>query len=95
MSSSSTKYQPTARVRITIKNQDGEEAYYQMKRTTPLRKLMNAHCSKFSFEPNTVAFLFDGRRLNEDETPEQVKMEDMEEVDCMIHQVGGYRVHSA
>ncbi|EOY05380.1 Small ubiquitin modifier 2 [Theobroma cacao] len=89
MSSPRSEYLPNDRVRITVKNQDGEKACYSMKRTSPLCKLMKAHCSIFSLELNTASFLFGSRCLHEDETPEQVGMEDVEKIECMIYQIGG------
>ncbi|KAG5094061.1 hypothetical protein JHK84_049649 [Glycine max] len=34
-----------------------------IKRSTQLKKLMNAYCDRQSVDFNSIAFLFDGRRL--------------------------------
>ncbi|RCV28757.1 hypothetical protein SETIT_5G428500v2 [Setaria italica] len=39
---------------------------------------------------NAIAFLFDGRRLRGEQTPDELEMEDGDEIDAMLHQTGGY-----
>ena len=43
--------------------QDGNEVFFRTKRSTKLRKLKNAYCNGQSVDFNSIAFLFDGRRL--------------------------------
>ena len=40
---------------------------------------------------NNVRFLFDGERLNENQTPKELNMESGDEIDVVIEQVGGTR----
>ncbi|KAH9728794.1 Small ubiquitin-related modifier 1 [Citrus sinensis] len=42
-----------------------------------------------SVELNSIAFLFDGRRLRGEQTPDELEMEDGDEIDAMLHQTGG------
>lgn len=51
---------------------DGNEVFFRIKRSTQLKKLMNAYCDRQSVEMNSIAFLFDGRRLRGDQTPDEV-----------------------
>lgn len=47
-------------------------------------------CVLLSFvEFNSIAFLFDGRRLRGEQTPDELEMEDGDEIDAMLHQTGG------
>ena len=39
---------------------------------------------------NNVRFLFDGERLHENQTPKDLNMENGDEIDVVIEQVGGY-----
>ncbi|KMT05641.1 hypothetical protein BVRB_7g167780 [Beta vulgaris subsp. vulgaris] len=75
---------------LKVKGQDGSEVFFRTKRTTPLKKLMNAYCDRQSVDMQSIAFLFDGRRLQGDQTPEALEMEDGDEIDAMLHQTGGY-----
>lgn len=52
--------------------QDGNEVFFRIKRSTQLRKLMTAYCDRQSVELNSIAFLFDGRRLRGEQTPDEV-----------------------
>lgn len=72
-----------------MKAQDGNEVYFKVKRTTKLKKLMDAYCARVGKEPGSVRFLFDGERIQPDATPEQLEMEDEDEIDAMVEQTGG------
>eukprot|EP00959_Pyramimonas_sp_CCMP1952_P430414 9014726-Pyramimonas_sp.AAC.1 len=56
----------------TLVRQDGNEVFFKVKKTTPLRKLMDAYCKRQGVAEKDVVFLFDGSRLKEDQTPEMV-----------------------
>lgn len=46
--------------------------FFRIKRSTQLRKLMTAYCDRQSVDFSSIAFLFDGRRLRGDQTPDEV-----------------------
>ncbi|MFQ6625958.1 hypothetical protein Gotur_005361 [Gossypium turneri] len=50
---------------------------------------MNAYCDKQSVDFNSIAFLFDGSCLRGEQTPNELEMEDGDEIDAMLHQTGG------
>jgi small ubiquitin-related modifier len=62
-------------VNIKVVDSDQNEIYFKIKKTTPLRKLMDTYCEKQGKQQNTVRFNFDGMRLNANQTPEQVSVE--------------------
>ena len=76
-------------INLKVKGQDGNEVFFRIKRSTQLKKLMNAYCDRQSVEINSIAFLFDGRRLRAEQTPDELEMEDGDEIDAMLHQTGG------
>ncbi|KAK8491494.1 hypothetical protein V6N13_079332 [Hibiscus sabdariffa] len=78
-----------AHINLKVKGQDGNEVFFRIKRGTQLRKLMNAYCDRQSVDSNSIAFLFDGRRLRGEQTPDELEMEDGDEIDAMLHQTGG------
>lgn len=63
--------------------------FFRIKRNTQLKKLINAYCERQSVDLASMAFLFDGRRLQAEQTPDQLEMEDGDEIDAMLHQTGG------
>lgn len=79
----------SAHINLKVKGQDGNEVFFRIKRSTQLRKLMTAYCDRQSVEFNSIAFLFDGRRLRGEQTPDELDMEDGDEIDAMLHQTGG------
>ncbi|PWA91692.1 hypothetical protein CTI12_AA088830 [Artemisia annua] len=76
-------------INLKVKGQDGNEVFFRIKRNTQLKKLMNAYCDRQSVELNSIAFLFDGRRLRGEQTPDELEMEEGDEIDAMLHQTGG------
>nr|KJB10700.1 hypothetical protein B456_001G216800 [Gossypium raimondii] len=86
--------QSAAHINLKVKGQayvrmDGNEVFFRIKRSTQLKKLMNAYCDRQSVDFNSIAFLFDGRRLRGEQTPDELEMEDGDEIDAMLHQTGG------
>ncbi|XP_022727894.1 small ubiquitin-related modifier 1-like [Durio zibethinus] len=81
--------QSAAHINLKVKGQDGNEVFFKIKRTTQLKKLMNAYCDRQSVDFNSIAFLFDGRLLRGKQTPDELEMEDGDEIDAMLHQTGG------
>nr|KJB12983.1 hypothetical protein B456_002G048500 [Gossypium raimondii] len=69
--------------------QDGNEVFFKIKRSTQLKKLMNAYYDRQSMDFNSIAFLFNGRRLRGEQTPNELEMEDGDEIDAMLHQTSG------
>jgi len=63
--------------------------FFKIKRSTQLKKLMGAYCDRQSQSLESIAFLFDGKRLRPEQTPDELDMEDGDEVDAMLHQTGG------
>ena len=76
-------------INLKVKGQDGNEVFFRIKRSTQLKKLMTAYCDRQSVDINSIAFLFDGRRLRAEQTPDELEMEDGDEIDAMLHQTGG------
>ncbi|KAJ1430892.1 Ubiquitin-like domain superfamily [Sesbania bispinosa] len=50
---------------------------------------MNAYSDQQSVDCNSIVFLFDGKQLRGEQTPDQLDMEDGDEIDAMLHQTGG------
>ena len=65
------------------------EIVFKIKKTTPLKKLMSAYCARQTISFESVVFLYDGNRIQAEQTPDDLGMEDNDEIDVMMHQVGG------
>jgi len=51
---------------------DSNEVYFKIKRQTPLRKLIDAYCQRQAKSASSIRFLYDGQRIQPDQTPEEV-----------------------
>lgn len=84
---------PSTEDTITLKvfNADGATTTFKIKRSTKLRKLMDTYCSRMGLDINSVRFLYEGQRLatGTDDTPDDLNMEDDDQIDVMIEQTGG------
>ena len=76
-------------INIKVKAQDGTEIFFKIKRSTQLKKLMDAYCTRQGLSANQCRFIFDGERLKEDDTPDKLEMENGDEIDVMVEQTGG------
>lgn len=77
-------------INIKVKAQDGTEIYFKIKRTTQLKKLMDAYCTRQGLSNNQCRFIFDGERIKDDDTPDTLEMENGDEIDVMVEQTGGH-----
>ena len=50
----------SAHINLKVKGQDGNEVFFRIKRSTQLKKLMNAYCDRQSVEMNSIAFCLMG-----------------------------------
>ena len=56
-------------IKVTDNN---NEVFFKIKRSTNLRKLMDAFCERQGKQMSTVRFLFDGTRVRPEDTPDTV-----------------------
>mmetsp|Transcript_9730 Transcript_9730/g.10779 ORF Transcript_9730/g.10779 Transcript_9730/m.10779 type:complete len:93 (+) Transcript_9730:82-360(+) len=76
-------------INLRVIAQDGTEVLFKIKNKTQLRKLMDAYCQRQAIDPNSVRFLYDGERIQEDQTPAGLDMEDQDVIDAVLQQTGG------
>lgn len=57
-------------IKVTDNN---NEVFFKIKRTTQLKKLMDAFCDRQGKTPNSVRFLFDGQRVQPQDNPDSVR----------------------
>ncbi len=74
---------------IKVVSQDGNEVYFKIKDTTQLKKLINAYCGRQAISVSSVRFLYDGQRIDQDQTPSDLGMEDNDIIDAVLQQTGG------
>ena len=67
----------------------GERLSLKMRRTTPLQKLFDRFCNEMKFEqPHLVSFFDGGIRLDGSKTPDELELEDEDELLAILRQNG-------
>jgi small ubiquitin-related modifier len=80
---------PSEHINLKVMGQDGNEVFFKIKKHTALKKLIEAYCQRAGVSATSIRFLFDGRRVQPDQTPKELGMEDGDIIDAMLHQTGG------
>ncbi|KAL4976395.1 ubiquitin-related domain-containing protein [Aspergillus recurvatus] len=81
---------PAPAEHLNIKVTDNNnEVFFKIKRTTTLKKLMDAFCDRQGKQPSTVRFLFDGTRVRPEDTPDTLDMADGDTLEVHQEQIGG------
>lgn len=78
-------------INLVVKNQSGDEVHFKVKSTTRFEKIMKAYCEKKGIDVNTIKFVFDGKRIEKEQSPAGLDMEDGDTVDAIIEQLGGFK----
>jgi small ubiquitin-related modifier len=63
---------PTEHLNIKVTD-NNNEVFFKIKRTTQLKKLMDAFCERQGKQISTVRFLFDGTRVRPEDSPDTVR----------------------
>lgn len=82
--------QSAEHITLKVKSQNGNELFFKIKKSTQLKKLMDAYCSRNGVIPTTVRFLFDGNRIRESDTPNDLQLQNDDQIDAMVEQIGGF-----
>ncbi|SJL15820.1 related to ubiquitin-like protein modifier [Armillaria ostoyae] len=86
---------PNAPINVKVVTSSGEEVFFKIKRSTKLSKLQGAYASKVGKDVATIRFLYDGNRIQEDDTPQSLEMEDNDTIDVMVEPDLSYGVWTA
>jgi len=76
-------------INLKVVGNDHNEVFFKIKRSTNLKKLMDAYCERQGKSTSSVRFLYDGIRIQPTNTPNELDMEDGDSIDVMVEQIGG------
>ena len=54
-----------------------------------MKKIFDTYASRKGVDKNSLRFLVDGDRIQADDTPKTLELEDQDQIDCMLEQSGG------
>jgi len=60
-------------IKLKVVGQDSNEIHFRVKMTTQLGKLKRSYADRVGVSVASLRFLFDGRRINDEETPKQLE----------------------
>ncbi|XP_074650247.1 small ubiquitin-related modifier 3-like [Tubulanus polymorphus] len=76
-------------INLKVSGQDGSIVHFKIRKSTPLKKLMQAYCDRQGVSYKQVRFVFDGNRVNEGDTPSLLEMDDEDTIEVFQQQTGG------
>ncbi|GJS66168.1 ubiquitin-related domain-containing protein [Tanacetum coccineum] len=66
------------------------DPFFRVKRDDPLQQLFIKWSHRANVDYRTIRFLYDGKRVDGNRTPDQMGLEDGDCIDAMTEQTGGH-----
>jgi hypothetical protein len=76
-------------LQIKVREQDGQEMEFKIKMRTQMKKVIDAYCKAHSVDPAFRRFTLEGHRIQNNDTPASLDMEDGDVIDVFLEQQGG------
>jgi len=76
------------KITLRLKSQSGEETMFKLLQTTPMSKIFNAYAAREGVDVASLRFLLNGRRVSSDATPAILELEDLDQIDAILQQIG-------
>jgi small ubiquitin-related modifier len=54
-----------------------------------MRKVFETYATRKAVNKDSLRFMLDGERVDEDSTPKMLELEDDDQIDCFLEQTGG------
>merc|ERR1711953_734151 len=77
-------------IKLKVVGQDSNEIHFRVKMSTNMGKLKKSYAERVGVPVSSLRFLFDGRRINDDETPKALEMEQDDVIEVYQEQTGGH-----
>lgn len=77
-----------ALISIKVSDLDGGEVIFKMKNTTRFASIFEAICARKKLANGSFSLIFDGKRVKRNDTPEDLDMEDGDEIVVVLEQYG-------
>lgn len=76
-------------ITIKIRDQAGDQIFFKVKQTTKMSKIIGAYAKRRGLSKDNLRFLVDGERVKEEETVKTLELDDGDQLDVVLQQVGG------
>jgi len=77
-------------IKLRVVGQDSNEIHFKVKMTTQMTKLKKSYSERVGVSVNSLRFLFDGKRINDTDTPKCLEMENDDVIEVYQEQSGGH-----
>ena len=79
----------TEYIKLKVVGQDSNEIHFRVKMTTQMGKLKKSYSERVGAPIASLRFLFDDKRINDDETPKSLEIEQDDVIEVYQEQTGG------
>ena len=76
-------------IKLKVVGQDSNEIHFRVKMSTSMAKLKKSYAERVGAQVTNLRFLFDGRRINDDDSPKVLEMEQEDVIEVYQEQTGG------
>lgn len=76
-------------IKLKVVSQDSSEIHFRVKFTTPMAKIKKSYSERVGVPVQSLRFLFDGKRINDTDTPKLLEMEEEDTIEVYQEQQGG------
>ena len=77
-------------ITVKVKSQDNEEIHFKIKRNTPMKKMMQRYCERNGLSStHNVEFLYEGEQIYPSNTPDELGLNENDEISVVVKQIGG------
>lgn len=76
-------------IKLKVLGNDSNEIHFRVKMSTQMYKLKRSYSEKAGVQLAGLRFLFDGRRISDEDTPKSLEMEDGDVIEVYQEQSGG------
>lgn len=74
---------------LRVKDQVGEEMIFKVKKETKMSKIFVAYSNRKGIALDQLRFMIDGERIADENTPKTLELEDNDQIDVVLHTIGG------
>nr|GMD97305.1 small ubiquitin-related modifier 3 [Ipomoea batatas] len=85
-----TENDSSSYIKLKVQMQNKHDHYFTVRRNEALQTVLVGFCKLEGIEFETIRFLFDGKRVQECDTPEKLGMEEEDVIDAMEEMIGGF-----
>jgi len=76
-------------IKLKVIGQDHSEVHFKVKKTTHLAKVKKHYAERQGTSVDSLRFMYEGRRINDHDTPKELEMQNEDIIEVYQEQTGG------